>query len=297
MKKKVNINMIKTVKQYIFRSPYQSLAAILAVSLSLFLITFFFLAGTGSQKVLTYFETRPQVSAFLKDEVKPQEIEVLKEKIKQTGKVRKINYISKESALEIYREQNKDKPLLLEMVTAKILPASLEVSTTDLSALKEIAEILENEALVEDVVFQEDVVGALAFWVGAIRKAGMAVAVFLLFVSVLTVLTIMGMKISQRKEEIEILKLLGASSAYLSLPFYLEGMVYGLLAALISWGLSYLGILYTTPFLIQFFAEVALVPVPFFFMLKVLGGLAGLGLVVGFLGSLLAVSRFSHAVK
>jgi cell division transport system permease protein len=253
--------------------------------------------GAGSQAVLRHFETRPQVSAFLKDEVKPQEVELLIAKVRGMGEVKKVDYVTKEEALKIYREQNKDKPLLLEMVSAKILPASLEVSAYDLSSLKEIASLLKKESAVEDVIYQEDVVSALSQWVVTIRKGGLGLAVFLLLVATFSIVVVLGMKISQKKEEIEILKLLGASAGDICLPFYIEGIIYGLLAGVVSWGLGYLLILYSTPFLVKFLAGIPLLPVPFFFMLAVLGGLLGLGAIVGFFGSLLAVSRFSRAVR
>ncbi len=289
--------MFKTVKQYIFRSPYQSLAAVAVVSVSLFVICVFCLLAAGSQAILQYFESRPQVSAFLKDEAKPQEVELVRARLEATGKTKKVEYVSKEEALKIYREQNKDKPLLLEMVTAKILPASLEISGRDLSSLKEIAQDLKKEPIIEDVIYQEDVIQTLSKWTLTVRKIGLALTGFLLFVSILTILVILGMKISQRREEIEILKLLGATPAYICLPFYLEGILYGLGGAVVSWGLSYLALLYATPFLVNFLAGIPLLPVPFLFMAEILAGLLGLGMVVGFLGSFLAVGRFSRLVR
>ena len=267
------------------------------VSLSFFLISVFFLLGVGSQNILNYFESRPQVTAYLKDEIKPQETEMLKAKIESYDSVKKVDYVSKEDALKIYKEQSKDDPLLLEMVTAKILPASLEISTKDLSSLKKIAEELKKEPKVEDVVFQEDVIITLSSWLETVRKVGLALAGFLLLVSVLIVLVIVGMKIGQRKDEIEILKFLGASPWYIRLPLYFEGIIYGAFAAIISWGLSYLIILYTSPFLIKFLLGVLPLPVPIFFMLELLAGLLVLGIIVGFLGSFLAVLRFSRAVR
>lgn len=289
--------MIKVLKQHIFRSPYQSLAAVLIVSLSLFLINTFVLLGFGSQKILQYFESRPQVSAFLKDEAKPQDIELIKAKILADKSVKSVEFVSKEDALKIYQEQNKDKPLLLEMVTAKILPASLEVSTYSLGSLKNVAEMLKKEPLVEDVIYQEDVVLSMANWMQTMREIGLGLIIFLLSISVLTVLTVIGMKIAQRKEEIEILKLLGASTGDINLPFYLEGVIYGAVAAFFSWSLNYLAILIATPQINRFFTGVELLPVPLVFMLEVLAGLLGLGVLVGFLGSFLAVSRFSKTIR
>ncbi len=289
--------MFKTVKQHIFRSPYQSLAAVLVVSVSLFVVCLFCLLAAGSQSILQYFESRPQISVFLKDEAKPQEVELMRARLETNTKIKKVDYVSKEEALKIYQEQNKDKPLLLEMVTAKILPASLEVSTRDLSSLKEIAEGLKKEPMVEDIIYQEDVIQTLSKWTQTIRRIGLVLTGFLLLVSVLTILVILGMKIAQRKEEIEILKLLGATSVYICFPFYLEGILYGLGGAFVSWGLSYLAILYATPFLVNFLAGIPLLPVPLLFMAQLLAGLLGLGAIVGFLGSFLAVGRFSRLVR
>lgn len=289
--------MFREFQKNISRSPYQSLSAIFVVSLALFLISAFFFLGAGSQKILTFFESRPQVVAYLKDETKPQELELLSAKIEGLANVKKINYVSKDEALKIYKELFKDKPLLLEMVTAKFLPASLEVSTTDLSSLKNVAEILKKEPVVEDVDFQEDVTTSLSGWLFTIRKFGLGIAAFLLLVSILTILVILGMKISQKKEEIEILKLLGASPSYIRLPFYLEGIFYGVCASILSWGLSYVSIVLSSPFLTKFLSGIPIFPIPFLFMLEVLGGMILLGILVGFLGSLFAVSRFTRTIR
>ena len=289
--------MFKTFRQHIARSPYQSMAAILVVSLSLFLICVFFLLGAGSKVVLQYFESRPQLIAYLKDEAKPQEVELIRARIEATGKTKSVTYVSKEEALELYKQLFKDKPLLLEMVTAKVLPASLEISPYNLSSVQELATMLKEEPLVEDLDFEEDVVLSLSKFVSSLRTIGLVIAVFLLFIAVLTVLVVLGMKISQRKEEIEILKLLGASSWYICFPLYLEGMFYGLTAAIISWGLSYLAILYSVPFLVNFFSGIPLFPVSTIFMSEVLAGLLGVGIVVGFLGSFLAVLRSARTVR
>jgi len=289
--------MIKTVKEQIFRSPYQSLAAIFQVTLAFFIISIFAVIGYGSQKILYYFESRPQVNAYLKDEAKTQDIDSLKLKLEQTGKVSKIVYSSKEDALKIYREQNKDKPILLEMVTAKILPASLEVSTTSLGSLKEIAEMLKSSTIIEDVNYQEDIVTTLGYWIEALRKIGLVLGIFLFSVALLTILVILGVKISQKKEEIYIYKLLGATKWYIASPFYAEGIFYGIVSAIFSWSLTFGLILYLTPIISKFFNGIALFPIPTDLILQSLGGLLLLGTGVGFLGSFMAISRFLKSAR
>jgi len=282
----------RTAWTHMRRTPYQALAAILIMFLTFFITTVFVLTAGGFQTILRYFETRPQVTAFLKDETTMIQVDTLKAKLAQTGKVKETKYISKEEALAIYREQNKNDPLLLEMVTANILPASLEVATNDLSHLNEIAQILRAEPTVEEVVFQEDVVKALQQWTLNIRRVGIGLISIFGVVSLLVILVIIGMKITLRREEIDILQLLGASRWYIRAPFLLEGMFYGVVGAFVAWGITYLLLLYLTSYIIKFFQGIALLPVSPLFMLTVLGVEISSGIVIGSLGSLLAVKRY-----
>lgn len=284
--------MFQITWKHIRRSPYQALAALTIMVLTFFVVSVFLLLSFGSEKILDYFETRPQITAFLKDEATQEEIENLKDRLLNTDKVANLQYISKEEALAIYREQNKDDPLLLELVTADILPASLEVSAVDSLSLPELAEILKGAEEVEEVLFQEDVVATLTFWTQMIRKAGLILIAFLILVSLLVVLIIVSMKISLKKEEIEILRLLGASGGYIRNPFLLEGAFYGVFGAGLAWGLVYLCLLYATPFLTSFLGEISLLPVPLWFMLALLGSESLLGVLIGSLASFLAVHRY-----
>lgn len=278
--------------KHIRRSPYQALAALIIMVLTFFVISVFVLLSFGSEKILDYFETRPQITAFLKDEATEEQTETLKAQLTNTGKVANLKYISKQEALAIYREQNKDDPLLLEMVTADILPASLEVSAVDSASLPELAEILRGAEGVEEVLFQEDVVATLASWTQTTRKVGLILVSFLVLASLLVVLIIVGMKIAIKREEVEILRLLGASGGYIRNPFLLEGAFYGVFGALIAWGLAYLCLLYATPFLTSFLGEISLLPVPLWFMFAFLGSEVLLGALIGSLASFLAVRRY-----
>jgi cell division transport system permease protein len=100
------------------------------------------------------------------------------------------------------------------------------------------------------------------------------------------------MKIALRREEIEILKLIGASNWYIRTPFLLEGAFYGGIGAIISWIISYLLLLYATPFLTSFLLGIPILPVSPIFMLTLLSGLVLVGAGVGVGGSLLAVWRY-----
>lgn len=286
------MGQLATTWQHLRRSPYQAMAAIMIMFFTCLVASSFVVLGFGFDRVLTYFESKPQTTAFLKDEAKEDDINSIKEKLINTGFVANIKFISKEDALNIYREQNKNDPLLLEMVSSSILPASLEISAKNLTELGALAEIVKKEPLVEDVVYQKDIISTLMNWTSSVRKVGAILTGFLVLVSVVIILMVIGMKIAIRKEEIEILRLVGASKWYIRGPFIAEGAFYGVTGAVLAWGTTYLLLLYFSPFLSTFLTGIISFPVPAVLMLYLLGILSAGGIMVGIFGSSIAVMRY-----
>lgn len=284
----------KLSQNRIRRSPYQAMAAILILTMTLFLAAVFFLIAAGSQTVLRYFETRPQVNAFYKQDVvpTPQDVELIKTKLMATGKVDTFKYVSKEDALVIYKDLNKNDPLLLEAVTAGMLPASIEISAKDPNDLKVIADSMTHETGIEDVRFAEDIVSSLSTWTRSVRLIGIGLVGAHIVISFVIILLIIGIKVSARREEIYLHQLLGATGGFIMAPFIWEGISYGLVSGFIAWGVAYLVLLYSTPFLVTFLNGLPVLPVPVWFMLLVLAGTEGLGMIIGALGAMLATWRY-----
>src|SRR5487761_1689120 len=91
------------------RSPYQAIAAVLIMMLTFLVVSFFTFVIYGSSKVISFFESQPQVTAFFKETAKQEDINNLEKTLQSTGKVAKMKYVSKQAALQIYRQQNKDE--------------------------------------------------------------------------------------------------------------------------------------------------------------------------------------------
>jgi cell division transport system permease protein len=283
---------VKMAWTHIRRSPYQSAAAILTMTLTFFVAAVFFLSAMGFQTVLKEFEKQPQITAFFADNKSEEEIRKLDEALKATGKVEKTVYVSKDEAFKIYQEQNKDDPLLLEMVTADILPASLEISAIDPNDLGGLAQIVDEEEGVEDVIYQKDVIETLLAWTNGVRIVGIGLVSILLLVSLLVLLTVISMKIALKREEIEILRLLGATGWYIRWPFVFEGGIYGFIASLFAWGASYGALLWVTPYLHSFIAGVGAFSFAPLLMVLILGVMVVGGFLLGAIGSLLAINRY-----
>lgn len=295
------MQMTEDMWKHIRRSPYQSTAAVMTLFLTMLLVGLFALASVGSSLVLQYFESKPQITVFFADNAATAEAQALQNTLMQTGKVASIKYVSKEDALAIYREQNKSDPLLLEMVTADILPASLEVSATDPNYLRELEPVIKSAQGVEEVVFQKDVVDSLINWTRVIRIVGVLLVGLFALNSILIVMTIIGMKIALKKEEIEILTLVGASPWYIRMPFVLEGGFYGSAGSFASWLLIMGIVLWVQPVVVGFlgmipvFAKVFGSPTSAPFLLFALGFLVSLmllGFLLGSIGSLIGLRRY-----
>lgn len=279
--------------QHMRRSPYQAAAAIMIMILTIFVGLIFTMISFGSQRLLIYLEQKPQVIAFFKDTItQDNQIKNLYDELNATGKVGKLKFVSKDEALKIYQQRNKNDPLLLELVTANTLPASLEVSANNVADLPSLYEILKKAQNIEEISYQRDIVNALINVLDKIRKFGVGLVAFLVTTSLFTILTIIGMKIALRKEEIEVQRLVGASKWYVRTPFLLEGLFYGATGAIISWSIIYLLIILLTPYLLPYLSGLSLLPVSFPLMLQFLAGTVVFGSLVGILGSFLAVWRY-----
>ena len=283
---------IEYAKRNIRRSPFQAVAASMVMFLTFFALLTFILLASGSQMILKYYESKPQVIAFFKDGTTANDISAIENALSFESKVVKTKYVSKEDALSIYKERNKNDPALLELVTANILPASLEISTQTPEDLAPVAEILRKEPVVEEVIVPEDVISTLTSATKAIRVIGGSVVIFLFTFATLVILMVIGFKIRLRRDEIEIMRLIGAKSNFIRAPFIVEGVFYGMIGAISAWISIYIVVWYFTPFWQGYLGEVTVLPVNPIFMLALLGSALVVAFIIGSLGSFGAVRRY-----
>lgn len=280
------------VKRNIRRTPFQAAAASMVMFLTFLALQIFIVLAAGSQATLRYFESKPQVIAFFKEGTTTQDLSAIEQALKQETRVTKTKFVSKEEALQIYRDRNKNDPALLELVSADILPSSLEISTLNPQDLQPIADILKKEPVVSEVIVPQDVVQTLTSVTRVVRIVGGVTVGFLLAFATLVIIMIVGFKIRLKRTEIEIMRLLGASPSFIRTPFILEGIFYGVAGTFLAWAISYASLWYFTPFLQGYLGEINLLPVKPLFMLVLLGGSLSLAIFVGSIGSFAAVRRY-----
>jgi len=247
------------------RAPYQSLAAFLVLFFSLLLIGSILLSTNFLSGLLGYVETRPQVTVYFQTKTSASDIARLKDELtKQTDKVSQVKYISKEDAFKTYKELNKDNSMLLEMVSADILPASIEIRVKKPVYLSEIAAFVKKQPGVDEVDFQKDISDKLLKLTTAVRVSALTLFTFLVIMSIVVLTTTIMFKIALKKDEIELLRLIGASKGYIRRPFMGEAVFLGITAALAAFAVI-LGVIYILkPFLEGYLRGVSLLEVTIF---------------------------------
>lgn len=274
------------------RAPYQSMVAVLTLTQTFFLAYIFVMLLVGSEMVLRYFETQPQITAFFKANVSDDKVALAEKFMSQKEYVKSIKRVTKEDALANYREDNKADPLLLQLVTVDILPASLEVSSKEIQYLGKLENDLKSLDGIDEVVFQKDVTETLSKWTNHIRWGGVILISIMAFTSVVQIIVMTSMRVSAKRTAIKTMQLIGASRWYIKAPFILEGMIYGILGAVLGWIVTYTTILYMTPWLLNFLGDIPLLPVSPLYMLALLGVGTVTGIILGCLSSLFATQRF-----
>jgi cell division transport system permease protein len=295
---------LKTAYSYVRRTPFQALAAIFVLATTFFVSTFLVISVYSSSNLIKYFETRPQVIAFLKDEANADEISALQNKLTDDLRVKDVRFVSKEQALEIYKSATSENPLLSELVSPDIFPASIEFSLNNLSYAEDVISEVKQINAVGEVGFTAnlggestltDVVNRLRTITKYVRIGGSIFVSVLMGTSLMVLLIIISMRITTRRGEIEILDLIGATPAFIRSPIIFEATLYSLTGVFVGWVSALILVLYATPAVISYFGEIPVLPKDTLELFKIFGlillGELILGFALAFIGSMLAVSR------
>ncbi len=231
------------------RTPYQSLAGFFVLFFTLFLSLVLFISLSFVNGFLSYIETRPQVTVYFQPKTPENSIFKVRDELSASGKILSIKYINQKQAFEIYKSLNKDNPLLLEMVSADILPPSLEIYALKPVYLPEIAEYLKKQGNVDEVQYQKDIVDRLLSLTNVLRKGSLIFFSYLILMSIIVLTTTTSFKIALKKDEIELLRLLGASNSFIRKPFLNESLFMGVSASILSFLILIAFFLYFNPFL------------------------------------------------
>ncbi len=230
--------LFKTTKENMLRNKWLSLSTIFVVSVVFTISIFFIAVAILGQKAVKYYETRAQVIVFFKREAPEEEIFKFRDLINDEELVEAIDYISKEEALEIYKQDFENDPDLIETITADTLPPSLGVRAKSIESLEQLIRNInvekEKNAHVDEVFYFKDVVDNIKTLSKVMNYGAVILIGGLSAITFALIMVTIGFNILAHKEEIEIMHLVGSADNQIRLPFIAEGAMYGAIGGLIS---------------------------------------------------------------
>lgn len=275
-----------------------SLASIATMSACIFLFGLFFAIVTNFQSMVKAAEEGVAVTAFFKEGISQSEIDEMQERIEKRAEVAKCEYISPEEAWEYYKEVYFDGDEEAAAGFADDNPlansASFSVYLSDVSMQSALVTYLESMDGIREVHKSEAVANTLSDFNSLIGYISVGVILILLCVAVFLISNTVTVGISVRREEIAIMKLIGATDYFVRAPFIVEGIVIGLLGSAIPLGLLYLLysriVVYVTEKFNFLSNMVSFIPAGQVFATLVPISLL-LGVGIGFLGSRLTIRK------
>ncbi len=222
-----------------------SLAAIATMLLMLLLLAGFWLLQAGLVAGVAYVEEKVEIVADLRDvagadPVLAVQAQALAAEVAALPEVRTVRYVSKEEALARFRQRLRERNQvdLTGYLDRNPLPASLEVSLVDPREYQPVVDLLSShEEVVEDVVEVQQLIQRLTSVTDVLRTGGFVVLVLVGFVVLFIIVNTIRLAVVARREEIEIMRLVGASDAFIRWPFIFEGAIVGLLGAALALGI------------------------------------------------------------
>jgi cell division transport system permease protein len=270
-------------------------AALLTVAVSLTLVGGALLVKRGVDRATVQWKDNVELSIFMKPDASAPESEAIDRQLKAMPEVRRYHYVSKPEAFEEFRSIFANEPDVRDSLTVEQIPPSYRVVPKQAEQTKLIGERFRDTAGVFRVSYAKEEVDALVSVTNFLQIMLWAVAVVLLAAASLLILNTIRMAIFARRREVAVMKLVGATNWFIRVPFMLEGLIQGLAGAALAYGVVWIG-----RDLIQSRITEARNDIQLFKQFLVTSGdVAGtgvlllvVGVLVGTVGSALAVSRF-----
>jgi cell division transport system permease protein len=223
-----------------WRNGLMSLAATATMVLMLVLLSGMIILLKGLDETLSYVQQEVQVVAYVKDSATLQNIADLETNLLKMPEVSQVKYVSKEDAYNDFLARHPDEVNVLKSLAWNPFPASLQIDLSDPNGYLDVATYLNTQPPVDQVMNIKDTVNQLNTVIDVVRTGGTIILVVVGLIVLFIVVNTIRLAVVARADEIEIMRLVGASDAFIRWPFILEGAFVGLLGAAITTGLLFL---------------------------------------------------------
>ena len=292
--------LIKYGIQTFWRQRLLSIATMVVILLALLVFEGLIISGVIANTAINSIQDKIDISIYFKTAAPEDEMLRIKSNLEQMIEVKSVEYVSRDEALESFRERHKDDATIsqaVEELEENPLSASLNIKAEDPGMYSIIANYLNTNVsgdLVEKITYNENqvVIDRLASIIKVSRQVGLLAALFLTIVAILVAFNTILLGIYSNRDEISIMRLVGASNIYVRGPFVVMGVIYGLITAVISIALATPIVWFAAPYIKLFIPAMDLREyfTSHFFLLVLYQLLFGIG--IGVISSFIAIRRY-----
>lgn len=287
-----------------WRSAYVSLASIFVLTVALFVIGSTIFVEQLLNKSLDTLQSKVDINVYFVPDAPQDEIDRILNAVEALPDVANVEYTSREEALRLYRERNQNDEIAmqaLEELNENPLGANLAIQAKETSQYEQVARFLEEQRVqeepqtpvIDEINFARNKgsIDSLTTIINTVEQASLITLIVLLVASVLITFNTIRLAIYTAREEIAIMRLVGASNMYIRGPFMLQGVMYGFLAGVLTMGIFYPILVWLGPRTESFF-ELNLLTYYTSNFGQIFGILVGVGVVLGLVSSILAITRY-----
>lgn len=303
MKNKMLTTLSRLIKyggQIFWRQRLLSVATMVVILLALLLFEGLIISGVVASTAINSIQDKIDISIYFKSNASEDEMLRVKSSLERMTEVSAVEYVSRDKALEMFRQRHKSDETIsraVESLKENPLSASLNIKAKDPSKYSVIANYLNNNVqgeLVENITYNQNqvVIDRLASVIQVSRQAGLLAALFLTIVAILVAFNTILLGIYSNRDEISIMRLVGASNIYVRGPFVIMGVIYGVITAIISVLLAMPVIWFASPYVQLFIPAMDLREyfTTHFFLIFLYQLLFGIG--IGVISSFIAIRRY-----
>ena len=287
-----------------WRSAYVSLASIFVITVALFVIASTMLLEQLLTASLQNIQSKVDINVYFVTTAPESDVLSLKSKVESLPDVASVTYTSREEALEEYREKNANDSVAmqaLEELGENPLGATLAISARETSQYENIARFLDEQKaqetsaapLIDEVNYADnkESIETLTNIIGAVERASFVTMIVLIVAAVLITFNTIRLAIYTAREEISVMRLVGASNSFIRGPFMLQGVMYGVIAGVLAIAVLYPIMIWIGPATAEFF-EFDLYAYFVSNFSSLFLTIVGIGVALGLVSSVLAITRY-----
>lgn len=288
----------RTAVVSIVRHRGASVVAVATLGFMLTALSVFILVADGMNRAAAGLESKANLVADLSDSTTIAQAQSLVQTVELRWPSTRVTYTNKFQAAAQFRRTFAGNSAMLQAVQGNPLPASLNIRTSDARTLSKIAAVLKRNRQVKHLIFNPDLTHKLVEITSFVRIAGIALVAGLALLAIVIVVNTTHLTVQARREEIEVMRLVGAEHKFVRNPFIVEGVLLGLAGAVLA---TLVGIVFYLPIMKEILmgsgsTALALLPINtgIGFLARVAAIVLASGAAVGAAGSYISVRRFAQ---